>query len=85
MIEASYQLHSARFSSLKCVPPTDYNIAPKLSNSGFAVRGEAIVKITPTQKLDWLYAIMFAALGSLSYFPFINNANGVTLGIFKLE
>jgi len=43
------------------------------------------MKITPTQKLAWFYAIMFAVLGSLSYFPFINDANGVTLGIFKLE
>jgi hypothetical protein len=28
---------------------------------------------------------MFAVLGSLSYIPFINDASGYTLGIFKLE
>jgi hypothetical protein len=43
------------------------------------------MKITPTQKLAWFYAAMFTVLGSLSFFPFINDANGVTLGIFKLE
>ena len=43
------------------------------------------MNITPTQKLAWFYAVMFAVLGSLSFFPYINDANGVTLGIFKLE
>ena len=43
------------------------------------------MNITPTQKLAWFYAAMFAVLGSLSFFPYINDANGVTLGIFKLE
>ena len=43
------------------------------------------MKYITIQRLAWAYAIMFAVLGSLSYFPFINDANGVTLGIFKLE
>ena len=40
---------------------------------------------TPIQKLAWFYAIMFGVLGSLSYIPFINDENGVTLGIFSLQ
>ena len=40
---------------------------------------------TPIQKLAWFYAIMFVILGSLSYIPFINDENGVTLGIFSLQ
>ena len=41
--------------------------------------------ITPTQKLAWFYAAMFIVLGSLRYIPWINDANGVTLGIFSLQ
>jgi hypothetical protein len=43
------------------------------------------MKINTIQKLAWVYAIMFALLGSLSYIPFINDENGVTLGIFSLQ
>lgn len=43
------------------------------------------MKITTIQKLAWLYAIMFFVLGSLSYIPWINDENGVTLGIFSLQ
>ena len=43
------------------------------------------MKITPIQKLAWLYAVMFFVLGSLSYIPWINDENGVTLGIFSLQ
>ena len=43
------------------------------------------MKITPTQKLAWFYAVMFFVLGSLSYIPWINDENGVTLGIFSLQ
>ena len=32
-----------------------------------------------------LYAAMFFVIGSLRYIPFINDAEGYTLGIFKLE
>jgi hypothetical protein len=43
------------------------------------------MNITPTQKLAWFYAVMFVVLGSLSYIPWINDENGVTLGIFSLQ
>ena len=43
------------------------------------------MKITPIQKLAWLYAIMFTVLGSLSHIPWINDEHGVTLGIFSLQ
>lgn len=43
------------------------------------------MKSTTMQKLAWVYAIMFFLLGSLSYIPFINDENGVTLGIFSLQ
>ena len=43
------------------------------------------MKLTPTQKLAWFYAAMFFVIGSLRYIPFINDAQGYTLGIFKLE
>lgn len=43
------------------------------------------MKLTTIQKLAWVYALMFFVLGSLRYIPFINDADGVTLGIFKLE
>jgi len=43
------------------------------------------MKINTIQKLAWVYAIMFGLLGSLSYIPFINDENGVTLGIFSLQ
>lgn len=37
------------------------------------------------RNLAWLYAIMFIILGSLRYIPWINDENGVTLGIFSLQ
>ena len=37
------------------------------------------------RKLAWVYAVMFVLLGSLRYLPFINDANGATLGIFSLQ
>jgi hypothetical protein len=37
------------------------------------------------QRLAWLYAIMFFVLGSLRYIPWINDENGVTLGLFSLQ
>lgn len=43
------------------------------------------MKPSTIQKLAWVYAAMFAILGSLSYIPFINSPDGTTLGIFKLE
>ena len=43
------------------------------------------MKINTIQKLAWVYAVMFGLLGSLSYIPFINDENGVTLGIFSLQ
>lgn len=43
------------------------------------------MKITTIQKLAWVYALMFLVLGSLRHIPFINDADGTTLGIFKLE
>jgi len=43
------------------------------------------MKLTPTQKLAWFYAVMFTVLGSLSFIPWINDENGVTLGIFSLQ
>lgn len=43
------------------------------------------MKSTTIQKLAWAYALMFFVIGSLSYIPFINDADGYTLGIFKLE
>ncbi len=43
------------------------------------------MKYITIQRLAWFYAIMFFVLGSLAHFPFINDENGVTLGIFKLE
>lgn len=42
-------------------------------------------KIAAMQNLAWLYAAMFFVIGSLRYIPFINDAQGYTLGIFKLE
>jgi hypothetical protein len=43
------------------------------------------MKITTIQKLAWVYAAMFFFLGSLRYIPWINDENGVTLGIFSLQ
>jgi len=43
------------------------------------------MKTNTIQKLAWFYAVMFTVLGSLSYIPFINDENGVTLGIFSLQ
>ena len=43
------------------------------------------MKLITIQRLAWLYALMFFVIGSLRYIPFINDANGYTLGIFKLE
>lgn len=42
-------------------------------------------KIVSIRNFAWVYAIMFAVLGSLGHIPFINDAHGNTLGIFKLE
>ncbi|MBK9924011.1 MAG: DUF4383 domain-containing protein [Anaerolineales bacterium] len=56
--------------------------SPKLST--LKIQG-AFMKISLIQKLAWVYAIMFAILGSLSFIPFINDVQGYTLGIFKLE
>jgi len=42
-------------------------------------------KLITMQNLAWLYAAMFFVIGSLRYIPFINDAQGYTLGIFKLE
>ena len=42
-------------------------------------------KLITIQNLAWLYAAMFFVLGSLRYIPFINDENGVTLGIFSLQ
>jgi hypothetical protein len=43
------------------------------------------MKYVTMQRLAWLYAAMFFVLGSLRHIPFINDANGVTLGIFSLQ
>jgi len=43
------------------------------------------MKLSSTQKLAWFYCVMFIVLGSLRYIPWINDANGVTLGIFCLQ
>ena len=43
------------------------------------------MKFITMQRLAWVYALMFFVIGSLRYIPFINDANGFTLGIFKLE
>jgi Domain of unknown function (DUF4383) len=45
----------------------------------------ANMKISTIQKLAWLYAIMFFFLGTLAHIPWINDENGVTLGIFSLQ
>jgi hypothetical protein len=37
------------------------------------------------RRLALLYAVLFFIVGSLRYIPFINDANGVTLGIFSLQ
>ena len=42
-------------------------------------------KLLTIQNLAWIYAAMFFVIGSLRYIPFINDAQGYTLGIFKLE
>ena len=42
-------------------------------------------KFLTIQNLAWLYAAMFTVLGSLRHIPWINDANGVTLGIFSLQ
>jgi hypothetical protein len=42
-------------------------------------------KFITIQNLAWLYAAMFIVLGSLRHIPWINDANGVTLGIFSLQ
>jgi len=42
-------------------------------------------KLITIQNLAWLYCAMFVVLGSLRYIPWINDANGVTLGIFSLQ
>jgi len=43
------------------------------------------MKFITIQRLAWVYALMFFFLGSLSYIPWINDENGVTLGIFSLQ
>ncbi len=43
------------------------------------------MKISTIQKYAWAYAIMFFFLGSLAHIPWINDANGMTLGIFSLQ
>ncbi len=43
------------------------------------------MKFITIQRLAWVYALMFFFLGSLSYIPWINDGNGVTLGIFSLQ
>jgi hypothetical protein len=43
------------------------------------------MKLSTVQKLAWLYAIMFFFIGSLRYIPWINDENGVTLGLFSLQ
>ena len=43
------------------------------------------MKFITIQRLSWAYAGMFFIIGSLSYMPFINDTDGYTLGIFKLE
>jgi hypothetical protein len=45
----------------------------------------ANMKSTTIQKLAWVYTIMFFFLGSLRYIPWINDENGVSLGIFSLQ
>jgi len=42
-------------------------------------------KYLTIQNFAWVYAAMFFVLGSLRHIPFINDANGVTLGIFSLQ
>ena len=42
-------------------------------------------KFLTIQNLAWVYAGMFFVIGSLRYIPFLNDAQGFTLGIFKLE
>jgi hypothetical protein len=42
-------------------------------------------KYLTIQNLAWLYAFMFLVIGSLAHIPFINDAQGYTLGIFKLD
>jgi len=37
------------------------------------------------RRLALVYAVMFFIVGSLRYIPFINDANGSTLGIFSLQ
>jgi hypothetical protein len=46
---------------------------------------KSIMKYVTIRNLAWLYAIMFAILGSLAHISMLNDANGYTLGIFKLE
>jgi hypothetical protein len=42
-------------------------------------------KYVTIQNLAWVYAIMFAFIGSLAHIHFLNDDQGYTLGIFKLE
>lgn len=52
----------------------------------FNGKGEKnLMKSSTIQKLAWAYAVMFAIIGSLAHIPFINDAEGYTLGIFRLE
>ncbi|WKZ37015.1 MAG: hypothetical protein QY332_03635 [Anaerolineales bacterium] len=43
------------------------------------------MKTSVIQKLAWVYAVMFVIIGSLAHIAFINDAEGYTLGIFRLE
>jgi len=42
-------------------------------------------KYLTIQNFAWLYAAMFFVIGSLRYIPWINDANGMTLGLFSLQ
>jgi hypothetical protein len=43
------------------------------------------MRISTIQKFAWVYAIMFFFLASLAHIPWINDARGMTLGIFSLQ
>lgn len=42
-------------------------------------------KISTMQKFGWGYALMFFMVASLAYLPFLTDADGLTLGVFKLD
>ena len=43
------------------------------------------MRISTIQKFAWVYALMFFFLTSLAHIPWINDARGMTLGIFSLQ